>query len=63
MDEDLPAKIPTDFDGLQQEVLGYGKDTADEDKIVDEGKLGAYMVVTSDTRGFHGPELENSEGL
>ncbi|KAK4031249.1 hypothetical protein C8A01DRAFT_21507 [Parachaetomium inaequale] len=63
MDEDLPAGVPKGFEELRQEILGYGKDVGDGDKIADEGKLGIYMVVTYDIRGDYGDELDRSEGL
>jgi hypothetical protein len=63
MDEDLPAEVPKGFEKLRQEILGYGKDIGKGDKIVDEGKLGIYIVVTYDIRGSYGDELYRSEGL
>ncbi|KAK3899074.1 hypothetical protein C8A05DRAFT_18440 [Staphylotrichum tortipilum] len=63
MDKDLPAEVPGGFEELRQEILGYGKDIDDGDKIPDEGKLGIYMVVTHDIRGYYGTELDSSEGL
>jgi hypothetical protein len=63
MDEDLPAEVPKGFEELRQEILGYGKDTNDEDRIADEGKMGVYMVATYDIRGYYGYGLGESEGL
>jgi len=63
INEDLPAGVPKGFEELRQEILGYGKDVGDGDKIADEGKLGIYMVVTYDIRGDYGDELDRSEGL
>jgi len=63
MDKDLPAGVPKGFEELRQEILGYGKDIGDGDKIADEGKLGIYMVVTYEIRGYYGDELDRSEGL
>ncbi|KAK4039494.1 hypothetical protein C8A01DRAFT_36533 [Parachaetomium inaequale] len=63
MDENLPAEIPKGFEELRQEVLAYEMDAKDENKIADEGKLGMYLVVTYDIRGYYGLELDNSEGL
>ncbi|KAK3896581.1 hypothetical protein C8A05DRAFT_39877 [Staphylotrichum tortipilum] len=63
MDEDLPVEVPTGFEELRQDILGYGKDIGEGDKIADEGKLGIYMVVTYDIRGSYGDELYRSEGL
>ncbi|KAH6615784.1 hypothetical protein B0J18DRAFT_484457 [Chaetomium sp. MPI-SDFR-AT-0129] len=61
--DDLPDEVPKGFEELRQEILAYGKDVDDEGKIVDEGKLGIYIVVTYDVRGDYGIELDRSEGL
>ncbi len=63
LDEDLPAEVPAGFEELRQEVLGYGRDVEDANKIADEGKMSVYLVVTYDIRGYYGEELGRSEGL
>ncbi|KAH6615912.1 hypothetical protein B0J18DRAFT_438475 [Chaetomium sp. MPI-SDFR-AT-0129] len=61
LDEDLPAEVPKGFEELRQEILGFGKDVADGEKIADEGKLGLYMVVTYEIRGDYGDALDHTE--
>ncbi len=63
MDEDLPAEIPKGFEELRQEILGHGKEVQDRDRIADEGKLGVYLVVTNEIRGYYGEEMYSLEGL
>ena len=62
LDRDLPAEIPKGFEELRQEILGYGKDVKDKDRIGDEGKLGVYLVVTYEIRGYYGESLDRLEG-
>jgi hypothetical protein len=50
------------FKELRQEIMGYGKEVQDRDKIVHEGKLGVYLVVTYEIRGYY-EEMYSSKGL
>ncbi len=61
MDEDLPTEVPKGFMELREEILGYGKDIRDEGKIADDGKLGLYVVVTYEIRGYYGVAMYLSE--
>ncbi|CAP62072.1 uncharacterized protein PODANS_5_490 [Podospora anserina S mat+] len=65
MDEDLPEEIPKGFEELRQEILSYsGKgDVKEEDKVQEEGKIGIYLVVTYNIRGYYGKEFSSKEGL
>ncbi|VBB80891.1 Putative protein of unknown function [Podospora comata] len=65
MDEDLPEEIPKGFEELRQEILSYsGKgDVEEEDEVQEEGKMGIYLVVTYDIRGYYGEEFSSKEGL
>ncbi|KAK3996580.1 hypothetical protein QBC44DRAFT_317177 [Cladorrhinum sp. PSN332] len=49
IEEDLPADIPKGFEELRREILSFGKDVSEGDKITDEGKTGLYLVVNDDT--------------
>ncbi|KAK0726647.1 hypothetical protein B0T21DRAFT_371991 [Apiosordaria backusii] len=49
VDEDLPAEVPKGFEELREEIMGFGKDVSEDEKISDEGKMGLYLVVNDDT--------------
>lgn len=51
LDNDLPAEVPEGFEELRQEILAFGDEIEDDDKIPDEGKMGVYMVYTFEARG------------
>ncbi|KAK5659879.1 hypothetical protein OQA88_13342 [Cercophora sp. LCS_1] len=61
LDEDIPAAIPVGFEELRREILAYGRDV--EEGIVDEGKMGVYLVVTYEIRGYYKEGWAAAEGL
>ncbi|KAK4043379.1 hypothetical protein C8A01DRAFT_13083 [Parachaetomium inaequale] len=55
----LPAELPKGFEELRYEILAFGDKVAAEERIVDDGEMGVYLVVTYDIRGMCGPLLES----
>ena len=49
MERDLPAEVPKGFEELRAEILGFGKGVVEQDRVVDDGKMGMYLVVTQYT--------------
>ncbi|KAH6635760.1 hypothetical protein F5144DRAFT_154812 [Chaetomium tenue] len=56
MDEDLPAKVPSGFEGLRQEVLSFCNTVPDEHKNPDEGRMGLYVVYTYEIGALYMPQ-------
>jgi hypothetical protein len=46
LEHDLPAEVPKGFEELRSEILAFGDKVAAE-KVIDEGKMGLYLVFTS----------------
>jgi hypothetical protein len=57
----LPAEPPKGFEELRSEILAFGDKVAAEERIVDDGKMGVYLVFTYDLRGMCGPLLESHQ--
>ncbi|KAJ4329086.1 hypothetical protein N0V84_000445 [Fusarium piperis] len=53
LDEDLPIAVPQGFEELRQEILSFGENVEDRDKIVDEGKMGLFLVHIYEIRGLY----------
>jgi hypothetical protein len=54
METDLPAGVPKGFEELKREVLGFGQGVVEQERVVDDGKLGVYLVVAYYIRGLAG---------
>jgi hypothetical protein len=57
MERDLPAEVPKGFEELRAEILGFGKGVVGQDRVVDDGRMGVYLVVTYDIRGLVGDRI------
>ncbi|KAI8713420.1 hypothetical protein NCS52_01286700 [Fusarium sp. LHS14.1] len=56
LDEDLPTAVPEGFEELRREILSFGEKLGDNDKIVDEGKMGLFLVHIYEIRGLYTPQ-------
>ncbi|KPM37644.1 hypothetical protein AK830_g8934 [Neonectria ditissima] len=55
--QDLPKSIPLGFEELRKEILSYSSDDIPmDDRIVDEGQMGLYVVNTYGIRGNYIPK-------
>lgn len=56
MDKDLPITVPAGFEDLRQEVLSFCGSVPDQDRLLDEGRMGLYAVHTYEIRGWYTPQ-------
>jgi hypothetical protein len=61
LDHNLPAEPPKGFQELRSEILSFGDKVAAKERIVDDGKMGVYLVFTYNIRGMCGPLLESHQ--
>jgi hypothetical protein len=56
MEEDLPAEVPSGFEGLRQDILSFCNTVPEAHRIPDEGRMGLYVVYTYEIRGLYTPQ-------